>query len=187
MPVILPAFVPNDPTCIYQVWVHGDPNPFEAPVASDTDIFRDIVYPCHNEDNPHHMEMWPASDNDRNDLEELREPAQILECRAMQVTGTITFSPSSKKVYAIILMCWHLVDDDAHATGIKEILDFTEIDHAIWATLAVYREARTFRQLLSRNALCMYLSCFCQLIAVLVLYHITVHTENVSVDSSGDA
>ena len=184
MPVIHPAFVPSDPTCIYQVWVHGDPNPFEAPVASDTDIFRDVVYPCYNEDDPHCMEMWPAPDDD---LEDLREPAQILECRAMQVTGTITFAPSSKKVYAIILMAWHLVDDDAHATGIKEMLDFTETDQAIWATLAVYREARGFRQLLSRNAMCMYLSCFCQLIAVLALYHITVHTENVHLDSSGDA
>jgi hypothetical protein len=186
MPVISPAFVPDDPTYIYQVWVYGYPDPFDAPVSSDDDIFRNVVHPCRNDD-PYRMEMWPASGDDCHDLEDLHDPAVILESHAMRVTSAITFSSFSKEVYAIILMCWHLVDHHADVTEITEELDFTDIDVAIWATLAVYRQARGLRQLLQKDALYMYLSCFCQLVAVLALYHVTVHTENIPVESSGDA
>jgi len=123
------------------------------------------------------MEMKPLPEKSYNFLEPLQRPALLLEHNAMQVTDVISTCPISQHdhVCALAMMAWYLIDDDANIMFLSDKLDFTKIDVAVWAVLAVFRNVVVLRSdYLSRSALSKYTNCFHQLVGLLNTFNVVV-------------
>ena len=172
MPTITPAFIPEDTKTVYKVCI-DDQEPFKAPKAGP----GRPVKPFQGGTTVCLMEMGPLPEKSYNFLEPLERPALLLEHNAMQVTDVISTCPVSQHnhVCALVMMAWYLIDDDANIMLLSDKLDFTKIDVAVWAVLAVFRNVVVLRSdYLSRSALSKYMNCFHQLVGLLNTFNVVV-------------
>ena len=172
MPTITPAFMPKDSTTVYKVCIDNQ-DPFKAPKAGP----GRPVTPFQGGTTVCLMEMEPLPEKSYNFLEPLQRPALLLEHNAMQVTDVISTCPIAQHKYmcALAMMAWYLIDDDANIMLLSDKLDFSSIDVAVWAVLAVFRNVVVLRpDYLSRGALSKYMNCFHQLVGLLNTFNVVV-------------
>jgi hypothetical protein len=176
MPAITPAFIPKDSTKVYKVWVEGYPEPFEAPMRADADIFRDVVHPFQNLSGSYTLELEPISIKHYDDPQALWRPAIILESYATKVSSVVFTSPESIHdiMCAYTMLAWHLVDDKASIMRFCEGFNFS-LDVSIWAVVAVFRNWWALQAHLSEVAMNKYTNCLCQLIGILIFHDVVVH------------
>lgn len=171
MPTITPAFIPTDSKTVYKVCIDGQ-DPFKAPKAGP----GRPVTPFQGGTSVCLMEMEPLPNKSYNFLEPLQRPALLLEHNAAQVTEAISTCRLSQHPYvcALVMLAWYFIDDDANIMFLSDKLNFAEVDVAVWAVLAVFRNTVALRDHLSRDALARYINCFHQLVGLLNTFNVVV-------------
>jgi len=175
MPAIAPAFVQDDSKTVYRVSIDGHVYPFDAPVRADAG--RKVVKPFQTRSDACIMKMEPLPQKAYNLFAPLQRMGTVLEHNATQVTSVIsTFGLREQDhVCALVMIAWYLIDDDANIMNISDKLDFTRLDVAVWAVLAVFRNVVGLRpRYLSHSAASKYINCFHQLVGLLNTFNVVV-------------
>jgi hypothetical protein len=182
MPPLPSAFVSTDSPIIYKVKVEGQPDSFDTPRERDNDT-REVVHLS----NAHALNMRPFPVKSYRDHIVFKEYAIQLAMKAADVSDLVfRYARSSHSlVCAITMLAWHLVDDDANILQFSKDVDFTKIDVAIWAVLAVFRHMWHLHDDMSEDAMNRYLDCFCRLVGILNLHNVTVRVSYQAVKKRG--
>ena len=184
MPRIAPAFVPKDSTSIYRVWVRGNPEAFEAPIFPLGPFSEggEAVHPFWDRSGGYTVMMYALSPEHCRYYEALRRGAAILEAKADRVYYTIFTHSREDKDHqaALIMMAWYLADDDASIMRLPDCdeVSFNMTDVAVWAAVAFVRNMWALHSYLSKEAFHRYLSCYYELVLVLRLRGVRLHTRD---------
>jgi len=170
MPTVAPAFVPKN-GFIYRVWV-GELR-FDAPLCAESYRSRyvaELIDPCTVD-----LRALPATHWHRPRFP--RRLTAILESRAAQVHDTVRAYPLDTYIPLCVdaVLAWHLIDSHASVGLLVDELDFTRIDVALWAALAVFRNMSILRDHISQMAVSFYMESVFEIVAGLRTQGFVVH------------